>query len=335
MEAILAQRFAFYDFSDVIGFPNPIPSRDEWEGTLPTFKGGDWEVPAEHLLDFHEFIHERQIVHEDVKIKLFRYSLKGAALDWCRSLPASSINSLASFHNAFNIFCKEDFSAESLFENCCDEFDKHIQQKENVSSDCKNENHVVEEDFPNLIDNRKDDCIVVNALDFVSDAPVVLDLNEKIVEEEVFPQLLQVDSYNMLLHVIKEENQEVAHQEQIYEAAYGNVRFDQQVYENIMPIFHVQSEPVYGSIEQQAEVTIFSYQSTSFYDLVAIYVDLCFSEDFSLAIFGIKSDEGCRYVLQIKIMLHIKNSSLISICVERALVNGLMLSWLHWKHDVT
>ena len=53
----------------------------------------------------------------------------------------------------------------------------------------------------------------MNALDFVSDAPVVLDLNEKIVEEEVFPQLLQVDSYDMLLHVIKEENQEAAHQE--------------------------------------------------------------------------------------------------------------------------
>jgi hypothetical protein len=69
MEAILAQRFSFCDFSDVIGFPNPILSRDEWEGTLPTFKGGDWEVLAEHLLDFHEFIHECQIVHEDVKIK--------------------------------------------------------------------------------------------------------------------------------------------------------------------------------------------------------------------------------------------------------------------------
>ena len=102
-----------------------------------------------------------------------------------------------------------------------------------------------------------------------------------------------------------------------------------------MPIFHVQLEPVYGSIEQQTKVTIFSYQSTSFYDLVAIYVDLCFSEYFSLAIFGIKSDEGCRYVLKIKILLHIKNSSMISIHVERALVNGLMLSWLHWKHDVT
>ena len=127
MEAILAQRFTFCDFSDIIGFPNPILTRAEWEGILPTFKGKDWEVSAEHLLYFHEFIHGRQIVHEDVKINIFRYSFKGESLYWCRSLPSSSINSLASFHNAFNIFCKEDFSAESLFENCCDGFDKHIQ----------------------------------------------------------------------------------------------------------------------------------------------------------------------------------------------------------------
>jgi hypothetical protein len=211
MKSILGQRLDFCDFSNVIGFPNPILSRDKSEGTLPTFKDEDWEVSAEHLLDFHEFIHECQIVHEDVKIRIFRYSLKGVDLDWCISLPASSINSLASFHIAFNIFCKEAFSAERLFENFYDEFDKHIQQRENVSSDCKNENHVVEEYFPDLIDNRKDDCIVVDVLDFVFDAHVVLDLNEKIVEEEVFPQLLQVDSYDMLLHVIKRGNQEVAH----------------------------------------------------------------------------------------------------------------------------
>jgi hypothetical protein len=80
MEDFLAQRFSFCDFSNVVGFLNPMLSRDEWEGILPTFKGEDWEVPTEHLLDFHEFIHERQIVHEDVKIKHFRYSLKGEAL---------------------------------------------------------------------------------------------------------------------------------------------------------------------------------------------------------------------------------------------------------------
>ena len=72
---------------------------------------------AEHLLDFHDFIHRLEITHEDVQINLFKYSLKGATLDWCRSLPASSINSLACFHDAFNLFCKKEFSAKSLFEN--------------------------------------------------------------------------------------------------------------------------------------------------------------------------------------------------------------------------
>jgi hypothetical protein len=198
MEAILAQRFAFCDFSDVIGFPNPILSRAEWEGILPTFKGEDWEVPAEHLLYFHEFIHGRQIVHEDVKIKLFRYSLKGATLDWCRSLPASSINSLASFHDTFNIFYKEKFSAESLFENCCDVFEKHIQQKLEFSSVCKDGNHFIKEDLQDTIDDKKDDCIVVDALDLVLDAPAVLDLNGKAhvydeYKEQVFLQHIVVD----------------------------------------------------------------------------------------------------------------------------------------------
>jgi hypothetical protein len=42
---------------------------------LPKFKGKEWEVPAEHLLDFHEFIHRLHIVHENVQIKLFKHSL--------------------------------------------------------------------------------------------------------------------------------------------------------------------------------------------------------------------------------------------------------------------
>jgi hypothetical protein len=63
MNKILVKRYDFYDFSKIIGFLNPIPSGDEWEGILPTFKGEDWEVLAKHLLDFHEFIHECQIVH--------------------------------------------------------------------------------------------------------------------------------------------------------------------------------------------------------------------------------------------------------------------------------
>jgi hypothetical protein len=147
MNKILAERYAFCDFFKIVGFPNPVPSRDEWEAILPTFKGEDWEVSVEHLLDFHEFVHEHQIVHEDVKIKLFRYSLKGAALGWCRSLPSSSIHSLEIFHYVFHLFCKDEFLAESLFEDCCDEFEKHVQQEVVFSSLCQDENYVVKEDL--------------------------------------------------------------------------------------------------------------------------------------------------------------------------------------------
>jgi hypothetical protein len=48
--------------------------------------------------------------------------LKGAALEWCRSLPSASICSLTGFHTAFNSFCKDYYPADCLYENCCEEF---------------------------------------------------------------------------------------------------------------------------------------------------------------------------------------------------------------------
>jgi hypothetical protein len=124
MNRILAKRYAFCDFSSIVGFPNQVPTRDEWENSLPRFHGEEWEVPAEHLLDFHEFIDRLEIVHEDVKIKLFKFSLEGIGLDWCRSLPDASISSLAEFHSAFHVFCKDHFSADLLFPDCCHEFNR-------------------------------------------------------------------------------------------------------------------------------------------------------------------------------------------------------------------
>jgi hypothetical protein len=122
MENILAQRFTFCDFSQIVGFPNALPDRDEWEDFLPQFHAKSSKIPAEHLLDFHEVIHRLNIMHEDVQIKLFRYSLKGAALDWCRSLPTASIHSLTDFHTTFNSFCKDYYPADCLYENYCEEF---------------------------------------------------------------------------------------------------------------------------------------------------------------------------------------------------------------------
>jgi hypothetical protein len=122
MNQILAKRYAFCDFSSIVGFPNQVPTRDEWENNLPRFQGEEWEVPAEHLLDFHDYMHRLQVVHEDVQIRLFCFSLEGIARDWYRSLPNASISSLAKFHAAFHLFCKTKFSTDLLYPECCHEF---------------------------------------------------------------------------------------------------------------------------------------------------------------------------------------------------------------------
>jgi len=75
----LAQRYEIFYFSNVLGFLNPIPERNEWESCLMKFKGEDWEIYVEFLLDFHECMHQQAIIHEDVLIKMLRYSLEGKA----------------------------------------------------------------------------------------------------------------------------------------------------------------------------------------------------------------------------------------------------------------
>jgi hypothetical protein len=72
-----------------------------------------------------------------------------------------------------------------------------------------------------------------------------------------------------------------------------------------------------------------------FHNPMAIYMELWFSEAFSLASFGIKLDCGCKYVLQIKFLLQMLYSSFTFIYIEKYLLVSWMLSWLHWKYDYT
>jgi hypothetical protein len=176
MNKILVKRYAFCDFSNIVGFPNPVPSRDEWEGILAIFKGEYWEVLAEHLLYFHEFIPECHIVHEDVKINLFRFSLKGEALDWCRSLPTTSIISLKVFHDAFNLFCKDDISVDALFPECCHEYNLFCQINGHEKYDCAEKCVVEEYTFhkdPKVLDDLHFDIKFVDTVDIISDVHVV------------------------------------------------------------------------------------------------------------------------------------------------------------------
>jgi hypothetical protein len=181
MEKIMAQRFAFCDFSQIVGFPNALPDRDQWEDFLPEFHATSWEEPAEHLLDFHEAIHRHNITHEDVQIKLFRYSLKGAALEWCRSLPAASIRSLTGFHTAFNSFCKDYYPADCLFENCCEEFSSLHEASVGPEDHVHDKAFTVEESICHeKIEVLNDiNCVSpgTEASDIISDAPALLDVH--------------------------------------------------------------------------------------------------------------------------------------------------------------
>jgi hypothetical protein len=97
-----------------------------------------------------------------------------------------------------------------------------------------------------------------------------------------------------------------------------NSKISSQLYPDLQKVvYDIHTSEVEVNIEQQVEVNVFGYQSTSFfYDPVDFYMESCFSEDFSLAKFRIKEDGGCKYVLQVKILLHIMKFSLILFCIQ-------------------
>jgi hypothetical protein len=87
--------------------------------------------PAQHLFEFHKLMDELNVHHEDVLMKLFMFSLERDARLWYKSLPHSSIPSLKYFHILFHQHCKRIYSAEILFEDCCNiEF---IRQKDHTN----------------------------------------------------------------------------------------------------------------------------------------------------------------------------------------------------------
>ena len=125
MEAILARRFAPFNFAAVPGFPHPVLTMPEWEDFLLIFRERKEDNPADHLIKFHECMNLLDLQHEDVRMKMFMYSLDGDAREWYFSLPPSNISSLKDFHTVFHELFKRYFSYEFLFENCCEEYELH------------------------------------------------------------------------------------------------------------------------------------------------------------------------------------------------------------------
>ena len=143
----MATRYEFCDFSKIYGFPNIVPNREVWEHYLPKSRGKDYDHPSEHLLDFHECMHKLNIDHEDVLIKMFRFSLEGHAREWCRTLPVVSIQSLNDFHIAFNNHCKQGYGNDLLYEECCMAFEILYRKCVNIKYQSAGNQEIIEHEI--------------------------------------------------------------------------------------------------------------------------------------------------------------------------------------------
>ena len=82
MKTIVARRFSPIKFSAVPGFQHLVLSMTEWGDFLPIFQGREYDIPAGHLIKFHECMNLLDLQHEDVCMKMFMYSLDGDAREW-------------------------------------------------------------------------------------------------------------------------------------------------------------------------------------------------------------------------------------------------------------
>jgi hypothetical protein len=117
----LARRFSPFNFSIVPGFPNVVPSPNEWGHYFPIFRERKEDNPSWNLHEFHELMYQWGIHHEDILLKMLMFSLVGDAREWYFSLPPTSISSLAEFHASFNRHCRNFYSSEFIYYNYCEE----------------------------------------------------------------------------------------------------------------------------------------------------------------------------------------------------------------------
>jgi hypothetical protein len=108
--------------------------------------------------------------------------LKGAALEWCQSLPAASIRSLAGFHTTFNSFCKDYYPAVRLFESCCEEFSSLHEASIGPEDHVHDKAFTVEEriccEKIEVLNDMSGVSSRMEASDIISDVSVLLDVHK-------------------------------------------------------------------------------------------------------------------------------------------------------------
>jgi hypothetical protein len=307
MEKILAKRYAFCDFSDIAGFPHPVPTINEWGDYLPRFRGSKYDHPGEHLFNFHECMLEHGFVHEDVLIKLFKFSLEGNAREWCQSLPAVSIHSLKDFHVAFNSYYEKIYPADLLFSECCHE--EEIVPVENLKSE---EGSLQFPDLQGLSDLQLENTLhhdpeCIESAAYVIGSAHLPDLQKKEIRSryEGEGKDLKGPDQQPVLYVSPTNSEQPTFNIETSEGSQQQFvpQFDHQQGEVFHHVFH---DPIADFLE-----------STNNINVKIFFID----GSWSVHLF-----EPLFYMLWLSLLFESRSSTLP--------VNKF-LTWLHWKHEFT
>jgi hypothetical protein len=82
---------------------------------------------------------EHHFVHEDVLMKMSRFSLEGDACEWFHSFSPASISSLEKFHAAFNAHCLNFYPSKLIFHSCCEGYNDCIKDIVDSEAGCEDE----------------------------------------------------------------------------------------------------------------------------------------------------------------------------------------------------
>jgi hypothetical protein len=87
-------RFSAFDplsFASFIDYPHDLPSH-KWIKHIPSFVGWLGESIEDHLDKFLQVVHDFDVEHEVLVMRMFVSTLEGETRAWYKSLPDASID---------------------------------------------------------------------------------------------------------------------------------------------------------------------------------------------------------------------------------------------------
>jgi hypothetical protein len=94
-------KYACLYFSQIYGFPNPLPKDEYVLKNGPKFSGDDSSSTLKHLSNFCDFTELLRVKHEDVFLGLFHDSFQGNCKGWDKGFPAISIRTITTLGLSF------------------------------------------------------------------------------------------------------------------------------------------------------------------------------------------------------------------------------------------